>query len=125
MDYQFYEQNNPYQKPVRDKRSNAMATAAIILGTISLAMCSCLYLSIVCGGMAILFALLSKGGETTMSQSAKIGLILGCVGLAATVVMYTITFVTIIHTYGSLEEYLRVYLKDYGMTLEELMEGLY
>ena len=125
MDFQYYQQNNPYQQPVQDKRSAAMTSAAMVLGVTSLATCTCLYVSVACGGLAILFALLSRGGEMTMSRNAKLACGLGVAGLAVTIIMYAITFAVIIGTYGSLEEYLRVYLQDYGMSLDELMNEMY
>jgi hypothetical protein len=72
-----------------------------------------------------MFALLSKGGELTMSRNAKIALGFGIAGLAATAVLYTISFTAIIRDYGSLEAYLRAYLQDYGMSLDDLMGEMY
>lgn len=120
MDFSYYEQNNPYQQPVQDKRSASMTIAATILGVISVTTCTCLYVSVACGGLAILLALLSKGGELTMSKNAKLALTLGVAGLAITAVTYSVTLYTIILEYGSLEEYLRVYLENYGMSLDDL-----
>lgn len=125
MDFQFYEPNNPYQQPMFDKRSRTMTSAALALGITSLVSCMILYISIPCGALAIIFALLSKGGEMTMSREAKRAFRLGALGIIITAVMYGITLAVIIDTYGSLEAYLRVYLQDYGMTLEELMNGVY
>lgn len=121
MDYQYYEQNNPYQQPIKDKRSQAMTSAALILGITSIVTCTFLYISIGSGAIAIILALLSKGGELTMSRQAKIACVLGAVGIVMTAIIYTVTFAAIIATYGSLEEYLRIYLQDYGMTLEEFL----
>jgi hypothetical protein len=125
MDYQYYDPNNPYQQPWQDKRSASMTTAAKVLGIISIVTCTNLFISVVCGALAILFALLSKGGELTMSKRAKVGLGLGIAGLVITAILYGVTLANILHTYGSLEEYLRVYLQDYGMSLDDLMNGTY
>jgi hypothetical protein len=125
MDYQSYNPNNPYQQPWQDKRSASMTTAAKVLGIISIVTCTNLFISVVCGALAIMFALLSKGGELTMSKRAKVGLGLGIAGLVITVILYAISIATILHTYGSLEAYLRAYLQDYGMSLDDLMNGTY
>lgn len=119
-DFSYYQQNNPYQQPVQDKRSASMTTAATILGVISVTTCTCLYVSVACGGLAILLALLSKGGELTMSKSARLALYLGVAGLVITAITYAVTLYAIIGEYGSLEEYLRIYLQDYGMSLDDL-----
>jgi hypothetical protein len=125
MDYQSYDPNNPYQQPWQDKRSASMTTAAKVLGIISIATCTNLFISAVCGALAIMFALLSKGGELTMSKSAKLGLGLGIAGLVITAILYAVSLAAILHTYGSLEAYLRAYLQDYGMSLDDLMNGTY
>ena len=125
MDYQFYQQNNYYQPPVPDKRSRAMETAAMVLGIISLSTCSCIYASVVCGALAIIFALLSRGGEYTMSSKAKIGLVLGIAGLVATILVYAATFASMIHEYGSIEGYLREFCNMYGLDFEELYGDLF
>ena len=61
MDQQFYNQqpyNQPYNPmPPRDRRSSSMETASLVLGLISLTTCSCLYISIACGALAILLGL--------------------------------------------------------------------
>ena len=119
-DFSYYQQNNPYQQPVQDKRSASMTTAATNLGVISVTTCTCLYVSVACGGLAILLALLSKGGELTMSKSARLALYLGVAGLVITAITYAVTLYAIIGEYGSLEEYLRIYLQDYGMSLDDL-----
>lgn len=126
MQYQFYNQNNNYyQPPVPDRRSQSMETASLVLGTIAVVTCSCIYISIVCGALAILFALLSRGGEYTMSSKAKIGLALGIIGLLATILLYTFSYIIAINTYGSLEGILRAYCDMYGLDYEELYGGFF
>ena len=102
-----------------------METAAFVLGIISLATCVCIYTSVVCGALAIMFALLSKGGATSMSNRARYALILGLIGLIATIIMYTTTFVYTIHTYGSIENLLKEYCNLTGMDFNELYGNLF
>ena len=102
-----------------------METAAMILGIVSLTTCSCLYISIVCGALAIILALLSKGGENTMGTHAKIGLALGIAGLVLTILLYALAFAVAIETYGSLEGILRAYCDMYGFDFEELYGDLF
>ena len=47
-----------------------MEVAALVLSIIAIASCSCIYVSIICGSLAMIFALLSKGGATSMSSMA-------------------------------------------------------
>ena len=53
-----------------NKRSRNMEVAALVLSIIAIASCSCIYVSIICGSLAMIFALLSKGGATSMSSMA-------------------------------------------------------
>ena len=55
-----------------------------------------------------------------MSKSARLALYLGVAGLVITAITYAVTLYAIIGEYGSLEEYLRIYLQDYGMSLDDL-----
>ena len=53
MDFQNYSniQNNPNQ--FNNKRNTAMEAAAFILSIISVSTCTCIYVSIVCGALAL------------------------------------------------------------------------
>ena len=117
-------QLNPYGVPPYPsrlyQRGNAMETAAMALGTASLVLCSCLYLSIPFGALAILFALLSRGKRTSMSAKARNGLILGIVGIIVTIVFYSYAFYIAIQDAGSLENLLRETCEMMGYDFETL-----
>ena len=125
MQYSNYQSGSMYQPPAPNKRSAGMETAAFVLGIVSLATCACIYTSVVCGALAIMFALLSKGGATSMSNRARYALILGLIGLIATIIMYTTTFAYAIHTYGSIENLLKEYCNLTGMDFNELYGNLF
>lgn len=99
-------------------RSQKMSTAALILGIISIATCTCIYLSIPCGGMAVLLALLSRGGEMTLDTNAKLGILLGVLGIGVTIAMTAGAFAMVLNEYGSLENYLRAYCEQIGIDYE-------
>ena len=63
MDYPIYE----------DKRSNGFATAALVLGIVGIATGCCVYTGIICGALAIIFALLSRGGSWPPRRSLTSG----------------------------------------------------
>lgn len=125
MQYSNYQSGSMYQPPAPNKRSAGMETAAFVLGIVSLATCACIYTSVVCGALAIMFALLSKGGATSMSNRARYALILGLIGLISTIIMYTTTFAYAIHTYGSIENLLKEYCDLTGMDFNELYGDLF
>jgi hypothetical protein len=112
MNEQFY--------PTPDRRSSSMETASLVLGIIAITTCSCIYASIVCGALAIILALLSRGGEYTMGQKAKIGLGLGIAGLVVTIALYAGAFAYAYHSYGGLDGLLQAYCDMYGLDYQEL-----
>ena len=101
-------QPNPNQ-PYRSRRSARMEAASLILGSIALLSCTCLYLAVPCGALAVIFATLSRGGMMSYTSKAQIGMILGIMGYA-------------IHQYGSIDGFLKAYSDMQGMDYNELME---
>ena len=55
MQYSNYQSGPMYQPPVPNKRSAGMETAAFVLGIVSIVTCTCIYISVVCGALAIMF----------------------------------------------------------------------
>lgn len=99
MDYPIYE----------DKRSSAFTMASLVLGIVALATGCCVYTAIICGALAVMFALLSRGGERTMSNKAKIGLGLGIAGIVLGLLMLVSAFAYIFVQFGSFENYMDYY----------------
>ncbi len=94
-----------------DKRSPKMTTAAIVLSVAAISTTCCLYLSIVCSSLAIIFALLSKGGEQTMSANAKMALRTSVLAIFLTITLTIGSFVTVIREYGSVDAFLKTYME--------------
>ena len=116
---------NETKKIPQIKRSESMANASIILGITALFTCSCIYLSIVCGSLGIILALLSRGGEKNSSTRAILGLVLSGIGLFLTIAIYFAAFLAIIVQYGSIDNFMQEYMKLYDAeTLEELYQSL-
>ena len=63
----FHENYNLYH----DKRSQSFATARFVLGLIAALTPYFVFTSLICGPLAIIFGLLSKGGEMTMDTKGK------------------------------------------------------
>ena len=91
-------QPNPNQ-PYRSRRSARMEAASLILGSIALLSCTCLYLAVPCGALAVIFATLSRGGMMSYTSKAQIGMILGIIALIATIVLYASVLGYAIHQY--------------------------
>ena len=102
-----------------DKRSSGFATASMVLGIVGLATGCCVYTGIICGALAMIFALLSRGGERTMSTRAKVGLGLGIAGIVCGILMFVFSLVSTILTFGSFENFMESYMDLY----QQMMEG--
>lgn len=126
--YQPYQQQpyqpNPYFNPEEAKRNPAMAVAALVLGCVSIVLCTCLYISIPCGALAILFALLSRGGSLRMNGQACAGLGLGIAGLVLTIVVYAASLFTTTVLYGSYTNFIES-MQQYDMNDPEDVRKLY
>ena len=101
---------NENGKPA-DKRSIPMTTAAVVLSVIAVSTICCIYVSFLCGILGIIFALLSKGGESTMSPNARTALIVRVFAVVMTVLLLAASVFTLILQYGSLEAFWNVYME--------------
>ena len=113
----------PYHTPYRSNHSERMAITSMTLGMIALISCTCLYLSIPCGALAIIFATLSRGGQMRYSGKAQMGLILGAAALILTVVVYGASFA--LAQYGSIDGILKAYSDMTGIDYNDLIQQLY
>ena len=115
----------PYHTPYRRNHSERMAIASITLGMIALISCTCLYLSIPCGALAIIFATLSRGGQMRYSGKAQMGLILGASAIILTVIVYGVSFALALAQYGSIDGILKAYSDMVGIDYNDLIQQLY
>ncbi len=107
-----YEPNKSYI----EMRSAGMSVASLVLGIIGLSMGCCIYPPIIFGSLAIILALLSRGGEMHMNSYAKAGLALGIIGMAFGALFLIYSFFTLMAEFGGIDGYLRY--------IEELMEEM-
>ena len=121
-DYNRYDYNDP--RNFNNKRSQEMETASLVLGIIAIASCTCLYVSIICGSLSMLFALLSKGGASSMSSRAMFCFVLGLVSVLISICFYTVLIVYMLHEYGSLSGILNAYSDMTGIDYNDLIEQI-
>lgn len=91
MDYNnnnnpYTQQNNNYYsngqgQPVRNP-GQTMATMAMVLGLAGIFTMFTIYIPLICGSLAVIFAILSKGYGNKMLTSAKIGIGTAIAGIA-------------------------------------------
>ena len=75
---------NQYQKQSEEK--NGMAITSLVMGILSLVTCGCGWIALVLGILGIIFAILSRGGDSMCSQ-AKAGLILSIIGVSIAILV--------------------------------------
>lgn len=97
MDY-----NNSYQPIINPRRSRWMEGASMTLGLFAILGSCLVYPAMFCGSLAIVLALLSRGGELTLSSKSKLGLTLGIVALVFVVIAMAFTFYILVSYYGSI-----------------------
>lgn len=90
-------------------QGNGMATASLILGICSIVLFWLSFIGIVCGVLAIIFAVVAKNKikanpNTAGAGSAKAGLITGIIGIAIWLVMVIVVAVFLTSAVGVFEE---------------------
>ena len=119
---EFYtQQDSSYNfTPPPAKQPNGYATAALILGIISVVLCSCSCISIVTAILAIVFAVLSRKGQP-MQGRALGGMICGIVAL----VMVVLSIVAVVFMYAETnsEDMIEFYEQFYGDMFTEDTTG--
>lgn len=114
------EQNfNPYinQSPTRFK-ANYFELFAYGFAIASIFCCSVIYMAYMFAGFAILFAILSRGGQMQFSPRAKRALLIGIGGIILSTVILIATFLYLLELYGSLEGILRAGCEMMGLDFE-------
>ena len=111
------EQNfNPYTNPMRDGtpplrrtnlKPNYFELSAFAFAIASVLSCTVIYTAYLFGGLAILFALLSRGAQMTFSPRAKKALFIAIGAIILSTVIFVISFIYLYQEYGSLEGILR------------------
>lgn len=132
--YNPYNPYNPYGAPLRPvpvrHKGEGMATASMVLGIISLA--SLLFLQVtvplLLGGIAIILAIVSRGGAKHLLGKAKAGLICSIIALALDILFFVfaiwLTFFLPNQSPEFREELNKACEEQYGVSYDELMEEL-
>ncbi len=109
------------------RRPNSMATAAVVLGILSLILCYIFYLSIPCAALAIICALLSRNSRS-ISGRGKVGLICAAVGMILSLALTISAFYTTLFTEegrASLQYYYQYYTGDTQTDINAVLDDLF
>lgn len=101
-----------------------MENISLLLGIIAIAGSCLVYPSLICGSLAITFALLSRGGEIALTPRAKTGLILGSIGLGIVVLMIIYTLVIANVYYGGFEDMARQIYGNMGIDYDAFLRSM-
>ena len=99
-----------------NKRSRNMEVAALVLSIIAIASCSCIYVSIICGSLAMIFA--------SMSSMAMTSFWIAFAAVVITLIIYIGSFAAMLHEYGSIEGILKEYQNLTGIDYNELLQQM-
>ena len=86
------------------------------MGIFGLIMSCCIYPAMIFGSLAIIFALLSRGGEMHTNSYAKAGLILGIIAIICGILFFIYSILTLLIQFGGIEGYLQ--------SIEELIQDM-
>ncbi len=111
---QQHQQDPFYRNPAPGNASNGLAVAALICSILSIVSVCCLYGAFIFGGLAIIFALLSRGARKKATGAAHTALLLGTAGVLISVVITIGSFITVSRQYGGFDKF----LERYTYTLE-------
>lgn len=100
---------------------NVFALFAKSLGAFSIfcAVFSVFIGSFICGGLAVILAVLSKGYDSRMEKNAKIGLTAGIIGITIQLSVLAASFYSVIHVPEFREQFNSLYEQMYGEPVDD------
>lgn len=124
MDFQQLQTTRPDRR-LASGVNHQFETAGFVLSIVAMCCSCCLYISLPCGALAVLFAILSKGGSDKMTGKAVTAFWLGIAALLSTLLVYGVATYTALQEYGSFEGILRAYCEMTGMDYETFYSQLF
>ena len=107
------------------KKTNYFETFAFAFAIASIVSSTIIYVAYPLGGLAILFALLSRGPQMKFSSKAKKALFIGIAGIVLATVIFVTSFLFLLKEYGSLEGILRAGSEMLGIDFEKEFGSLF
>lgn len=104
-------------------RNNNFVLLSLIMGILSLCTCALIIPPFIFGGLAILFALLSRGKDTNFPKQSLAGIATGALGLILAVCLGAFSIYTLM-TNPEYHQLLNDTSKQmYGITFDEILDG--
>lgn len=114
-----------YRQNVQEPGSN-LASAAKVLGIISIIMCFTftVYPAFITGATAIVLALLSKGNRPKLPSNAKNGIIAGIAGLTLNTILIISSIIMLFTNDAVRAQVNETFESQYGQTFDEMLEEI-
>ena len=106
-------------------KPNYFEMFAFVFAIASIISCTVIYTAYIFGGLAILFALLSRGAQMKFSPKAKRALLVGIFGIVLATVIFVASFLFLLNEYGSIEGILRAGSEMLGIDFEKEFGSLF
>lgn len=114
MDSENYNSNYVY--------SPAMESRAYTMAFLSILSCAFVYTGLIFGSLAIIFALLSKGGLTKLNSRAKAAIFIGTIGIMISIGIASYSVYHVLTQYGSFEAYFQYYFESRGIDINTMLQ---
>lgn len=103
-------------------RNNSFMILSLIMGILSILTFYTFLGGLIFGGLGILFAILSKGNDKTLTGTAIGGVSTSIAGIAFTAIIYGFTFF-LIFSHGELHDaFNKSFEQTYGISVEDYLE---
>lgn len=105
---------------------NPMATAALVLGILSIMTCYMFYISLPLGAVAVICSALSRD-RSSMPGRAKVGTVCGIAGILISICVTVTAFVSVIRNpalRSYVEQYIQIYTGDSSFDLDQALDEL-
>ncbi len=121
MDGQYNYNQNPGRRGPKNTPAESMAGSALVLSVVAIVCVCCVYPGLVCGALAVILALLSRGKNKRPLPQGRLAIVIGIIAICLSVAVIIADFVYVISTYGSIDAFMESYIK----TINELTDGAY
>ena len=108
----------------RQTTGNTFSTLALVCSGLGLVTMCVGVTTLFFAGLAILFALLSRGSAEHVCPQARAGIVISIISLVALAALYAFSFTTIIQQYGSLNEFLQQTIQQTNDIMDTYMNGI-
>lgn len=120
-----YANRRPYQAP-QTEPGHSLFTAAFVLGILALVFCFTftIYPAYICGSIAIILALLSKGQKVRMHSKASTGIVCAVAALILNTCIVTYSMTTVFTNPDVYEEFNETCEEIYGISFDDMIDEI-